>query len=149
MEISKNKHQLGDPQINLSRLLAVAPASLPQDLAVWLVGAINEFQTTGKRLDQCLGLRQAGKRTPATRRKLETRDYWLRVAADFLPAELTPPARAERLAEAIEYYKTRISPSRKAPEKLNSPLREICIAEAEGVGLPASKKHLGNILNRK
>jgi hypothetical protein len=136
-------------QENLVRLVLCLQAGrpVPRDVLQWLCEAVTVYLEGGERLDAALGLRQAGRRTPATQAKLQYRNYWLRQAAEQLP-EASPCAQAERLAALIAYFETRVPPHRQRPEALTSPLKEIALAAAEGLQLPRSPKRLKTILQK-
>lgn len=134
---------------NLVRLVLCLQAGrpVPQDVVLWLCEAVTVYLEGDGRLDAALGLRQAGRRSPATLAKLRYRNYWLKAAAEQLP-EASPCARAERLAALIDYYETRVPAHRQRPEVLASPLKEIALAAAEGLQLPRSPKRLKTILQK-
>jgi len=72
-----------DPLELLQRLrVAVLTRRLPDDVALWLQCAVDDYLTGGGTLDECLGLKSApGKRSHASTLRLAERDELIRRAA--------------------------------------------------------------------
>lgn len=121
---------------NLERLKAAA-ALLPADLCDWVIEGIHAWERgDSPHLEHGLGLVKSGKESIPYKARQETRNSFLRMAADCIesPHGREWP-RYEAVAAAIRRYQTRGHATGKRGDKLDTFINS---ANDVGIGLPTT-----------